>query len=146
MGFDIDEITNASLYMKSDDGSYDKLCDISDVTTITEDDLVCPEQYELNKKYTAPIFNGYEGSLEYNIEQDLDIIGNIFGIDMSKKPDAYDIVYSYAVQVRKHKKKRINKKWAKKYGYKIVHKISKGWVLAYHEDGTFEFVKEYKND
>lgn len=34
----------------------------------------------------------------------------------------FDITYASPrqVQVRKHKKKRINKKWAKRYGYKTV--------------------------
>lgn len=41
---------------------------------------------------------------------------------IGKMPDKYDIDYSIYVQVRKHKKKRINKKWAKRYGYKCVTK------------------------
>ena len=44
-------------------------------------------------------------------------------------------------QKRKHKKKRINKKWAKRYGYKCVTKTTKGWKLKTYKDGSFEFVK-----
>ena len=29
------------------------------------------------------------------------------------------VLYDEKVQIRKHKKKRINKKWIKRYGYKI---------------------------
>ena len=71
---------------------------------------------------------------------------------IGKMPDKYDnelkvgdkAVYfevdSY-VQARKHKKKRINKKWAKRYGYKCVTKTIKGWKLKTYTDGSFEFIK-----
>jgi len=37
------------------------------------------------------------------------------------------IVTDTDIQVRKHKKRRINKKWAKKYGYKKLVVESGGW-------------------
>ena len=52
-----------------------------------------------------------------------------------------DIQYVKVVQARKHKKKRINKKWLKRYGYKKVIVNSKGWNVKTHTDGTVEFVK-----
>lgn len=42
----------------------------------------------------------------------------VLGVDISKTPDAYKIQVTKPVQRRKHKKKRINKKWLKKYGYR----------------------------
>ena len=45
------------------------------------------------------------------------------------------------VQARTHKKKRINKKWAKRYGFKCVTKTTKGWKLKTYKDGSFEFIK-----
>jgi hypothetical protein len=68
----------------------------------------------------------------------------LFGIDKANKPDAYDITYVKIVQCRKHKRKRINKKWAKIYGYKQVNVTSKGWQLNTYTDGTFEFKKDIK--
>lgn len=65
----------------------------------------------------------------------------IFGVDMSNLPDAYDIQFVKIAQARKHRKKRINKKWLKKYGVKQVLVSSKGWKLQTHTDGTYEFVK-----
>lgn len=53
----------------------------------------------------------------------------------------YDIKYKKVVQARKHKKKRINKKWLKRYGYKMIHVTSKGWKLIVNSDGLLEFVK-----
>ena len=38
-------------------------------------------------------------------------------------------------------KKRINKKWIKRYGYKKVIVNSKGWNVKTYTDGTVEFVE-----
>lgn len=65
----------------------------------------------------------------------------IFGVDMSNLPDAYDIQFVKIVQARKHRKKRINKKWLKRYGVKQILVNSKGWKLQTHTEGTYEFVK-----
>ena len=61
----------------------------------------------------------------------------------SEFPEMFDIEYPKIVQARKHRKKRINKKWLKKYGYKQVKVRSKGWkIRTYADDGTWEFVKD----
>lgn len=66
---------------------------------------------------------------------------NVLSKLIGKMPDEYDIDYSIYVQARKHRKKRINKKWAKIYGYKCVTKTTKGWKLKTYTDGSFEFIK-----
>lgn len=43
------------------------------------------------------------------------------------------------VQVKTHKKKRINKKWAKRYGYKTVYEIKKAKVMDVTIDNVVEF-------
>lgn len=53
----------------------------------------------------------------------------------------YDIKYKKVVQARKHKKKRINKKWLKRYGHRIITVTSKGWELTTNADGYLEFVR-----
>ena len=58
-----------------------------------------------------------------------------------KIPEKFDVAYDVLVQRRKHKKKRINKKCAKRYGYKCVTKTTKGWKLKTYKDCSFEFVK-----
>lgn len=63
------------------------------------------------------------------------------GIDSTKLPDAYDIQFLKIVQARKHKKRRINKKWSKKYGVKTVLVKAKGWKINHNIDGTVEFIK-----
>lgn len=65
------------------------------------------------------------------------------GVDLSGIPDAYNVHVIKCVPIRRHKKKRINKKWNKKYGikYRSATVTVKGWKLKSYQDGTFEFVK-----
>lgn len=64
-----------------------------------------------------------------------------FGVDSSKLPDSYDIQFIKLVQARKHKKKRINKKWIKRYGYKQKLFETKGWKIKTYTDDGIEFIK-----
>lgn len=48
----------------------------------------------------------------------------MLSIDISNGPDAYAIQYIKIIRARKHKKKRINKKWLKRYGYRYCLKKS----------------------
>ena len=45
------------------------------------------------------------------------------------------------VQARKHKKRKINKKWLKRYGYKQIIVKSKGWKMKTDTNGNVEFIK-----
>ncbi len=64
----------------------------------------------------------------------------ILGIDESQLPDAYVTQTQVPVQCRKHKKKRINKKWLKKYGCKWKTVTIRGWGITMRKDGTIEFI------
>ena len=44
----------------------------------------------------------------------------------------FDVTFKIPVQVRKHKKKRINKKWLKKYGVKMVEHTIKNARLEHN--------------
>lgn len=79
-------------------------------------------------------------TIDFTTDEKVDI-NKILGLDVAQMPDSYDIQYVKIVQARKHKKKRINKKWFKRYGYKKVIVNSKGWNIKIHTDGTVEFVK-----
>lgn len=79
-------------------------------------------------------------TMEFTTDETVDT-NKILGLDIAQMPDSYDIQYVKIVQARKHKKKRINKKWLKRYGYKKVIVNSKGWNVKTHTDGTVEFVK-----
>mgnify|MGYP003306981713 FL=1 len=62
---------------------------------------------------------------------------------LQKKPNTFDLQYTAMVQARRHKKKRINKKWLKRYGYKKQQMTSKGWELSTYntQTGEVEMVK-----
>lgn len=66
----------------------------------------------------------------------------LFGIDMTNQSDAYDVRFIKLVQARKHKKRRINKKWLKRYGYKQMIVESKGWKVRTDTDNNVEFIKD----
>lgn len=66
----------------------------------------------------------------------------VLEVDTSNVPDAYSILLTKPIQRRKHKKKRINKKWLKKYGYKLLVDYKDNWRINSYKDGVYEFVKE----
>lgn len=80
-------------------------------------------------------------SNEVTFEINSSDISNILLDQITAMPDTCDIEYEKRVQARRHKKKRINKKWLKRYGYKTVRIKSKGWKMHTCEDGSFELVK-----
>ena len=118
-----------------------------------------------NDNVIAELDNVDEIALTSSMTEERDILGNVgnikkgemtlsfastiekmvlfkaLGFDMSKTPDAYKISVTKQVQRRKHKKKRINKKWLKKYGYEILVDFRDGWHIKSYTDGHYEFVK-----
>jgi len=80
-------------------------------------------------------------SLSIDISIDAISLISLIGVDVSNAPDKYNFQIMKVKQARKHKKKRINKKWIKRYGYKQILVDSKGWKLKTHTDGSYEFVK-----
>lgn len=56
--------------------------------------------------------------LSATCEINLDVLNKILGADITNSDDAWAFHYTKLVQRRKHKKHRINKKWAKRYGFK----------------------------
>lgn len=82
-------------------------------------------------------------TMTFNSDEPIDTeeFYRILGIDTANMPDAYDIQYIKFVQARKHKKRRINKKWLKRYGYKQMIVDSKGWKIKRDANGSVEFIK-----
>lgn len=66
---------------------------------------------------------------------------SMLGLDTVDFPNKYNIEFNVLVQKRRHKNKRINKKWAKMYGYEIANQKSKGWHILAKSDGSIEFLK-----
>lgn len=63
---------------------------------------------------------------------------------LPKQLNTFDLQYTIMTQSRKHRKKRINKKWLKRYGYKEHQVISKDWRVGKYntQTGECELIKE----
>lgn len=111
-----------------------------DVTTGRELNNLDSYEVEKETQFGNYMRQNTSMAMEFTIEGTVDI-NKILGLDIVQMPDSYDIQYVKIVQARKHKKKRINKKWLKRYGYKKVIVNGKGWNIKTYTDGTIEFVK-----
>ncbi len=108
------------------DKPYTGCVDEDMLSGFLEEENVSLKEYLTNRKYVV-------------IQKET--LFKVLGVDISKTPDAYKIQVTKPVQRRKHKKKRINKKWLKKYGYKILVDFRDGWHIKSYADGHYEFVK-----
>lgn len=74
---------------------------------------------EYAKRFSAPMSADAEVSFKCDI--DTSLFAKLIGIDLANGQDATcaSMIFqkAYQVQRKHHKKKRINKKWAKRYGY-----------------------------
>lgn len=100
------------------------------------------EEWFLRKRYSKKTCE-----ISFNTDNPANnALKKILGFDRSNAPDAYDVQFIEAVQARKHKKKRINKKWEKRYGYKpIAVATCKGWQMESFTDGDVVFTSLTRN-
>ena len=74
---------------------------------------------EYVKRFTSPMSADAEISFECDI--DTSMFAKLIDVDLAQGRDATcaSVIFQkpYRVQRKRHKKKRINKKWAKRYGY-----------------------------
>ena len=130
------EMKNGTLFFQDNDGSnvlaLDNIDETALTSNVTEEIDILGDVKNIKKGETTLSFTS-------TIEKET--LFKVLGVDMSKTPDAYKISVTKPVQRRKHKKKRINKKWLKKYGYKILADFRDGWHIKSYADGHYEFVK-----
>lgn len=114
---------------------------IEDVNVMSE--IKTDYARDKNENKVLSFRNNPTHTMTFNTDNPIDTeeFYKILGIDMANMPDAYDIQFVKFVQTRKHKKRRINKKWLKRYGYKQMIVDSKGWKMKSDMDGNVEFVK-----
>lgn len=79
-------------------------------------------------EYITSIDCPLSASEEVSFECEVDVpkFSQLMGVDLARNGDLTGFTVEcnapHLVQIRRHRKKRINKKWAKRYGYKIVLK------------------------
>ena len=124
------EITGGGLYL-SDGTKFMELSNIDDVSM----DIT----HEISDKEFCRFNNSMSCELTFdNSYVDEELLNKMTTVDPSKCMFITSI--PYAVQVRKHKKKRINKKWAKKYGYRLNFIEGKTRDTTYNtKTGEFDF-------
>lgn len=57
------------------------------------------------------------------------------------KKSKFNLEYKKMVQCRKHRKKRINKKWAKRYGYKPITVKLRDVEIKFVDEYTFNILE-----
>lgn len=130
------EMKTGTLFFKDNDGN--NVLALDNVDEIALNSNVIEEKDILGN--VENIKKG-ETTLSFTSTIEKKTLFKVLGVDISKTPDAYKISFTKPVQRRKHKKKRINKKWLKKYGYKILVDFRDGWHIKSYADGHYEFVK-----
>ena len=87
---------------------------------------------------------------EMSFEMDLNVPAfmKLTGIDIAQGTDATAATLigrtPYQIQRRRHKKKRINKKWAKRYGYVTKFREYRLENVEIHQDGDrLNFIGDY---
>lgn len=97
--------------------------------------------FDYEKKTLLSFADSPTFTLSFNTPIDTSNLMLSLGVDISNAPDKYNFQIMKVKQARKHKKKRINKKWIKRYRYEQILVDCKGGKLKTHTDGTYEFVK-----
>ena len=128
MNFEID-----SAYLYNSDGVI--LMDVSD-TAITTAEV--NEEAEKFEKTLYPLNKKLE------ISATLETTPGVFD-ELTRRVDSnkFTIKYTKYVQARKHHKKRINKKWLKKYGYKEKIFFIDGLNITHKEINTEGDICQY---
>lgn len=95
---------------------------INDLTNISFDNCEIPEYIS-----GLHIADPTAGELTFDCDVNLDMAKRIFGLDLANSgmSCSMELQSPYQIQKRRHKKKRINKKWAKRYGYITIFKSVK---------------------
>lgn len=133
------EFNNIYLIDTETGKEFTKIKDIREVNITVESHT----DYDLNPHEMIEQTSHTKAEMTFNMNNPMDTeeFYKMIGFDSTKMPDAYDIQLQKIVQVRKHKKRRINKKWLKRYGVRTVLVESKGWTIRNNADGTVEFIK-----
>ena len=113
MGFEINEITNVSF---STDGGQTYI-PVSGAIDISDKEIEVPANTTFYKAKEA----SFTSTFDMNNE-----LWKLLMKDVINNPNRYELHYVTQEQNRKHKKRRINKKWLKKYGTHPVEHVYKG--------------------
>lgn len=134
MNFKIDRIKDFNCINMETSDSF-KLSD-----TMIEVDTFSPNPDEI---VSLERINNPDRVANFTCENAMINVNLLAKLFMQEKSNTFDIQYTIMVQARRHKKKRINKKWLKRYGYKQQQMIDNDWKLGEYnaQTGEVEMVK-----
>lgn len=75
-------------------------------------------------------FDKCKSTVEFNASFNTQLVEHL--LQPTRDSNKFDVTFKIPVQVRKHKKKRINKKWLKKYGVTMVEYTVKNARLEHN--------------
>ncbi len=111
-----------------------------DLDFTREIDIWSPDEH-VQETYNFPLKNS--GSLSYDINaEDLSFLNKLTQQWTPPETFWFEHEMPIMIQARWHKKKRINKKWLKRFGVRLdtVRRRDEGQVLTYNQDsGELEF-------
>lgn len=97
---------------------YNVIPEVSTLSTDTTDDFPIYPKGSINNPQTATFECELEGTIDISALDDL--LDAVAPPTEDSKTFTLQYNGTYPEQIRRHKKKRINKKWAKRYGYRKV--------------------------
>lgn len=126
------ELSNGTLYMMEPSGKQYELGNISN-GLVEIDTLSADERPNISYSFTKDISASFETSLEISA-QDLSFLY----VPTLKQSEIFDIEHNVPIltQAKWHKKRRINKKWLKRYGMKsdTVKMRAKARTMSYNTE------------
>ena len=133
--FRLGDVISGGMYLNGE-----KILDITDAyMPLSANDEMKVDIETSNIRYICDIDSDWSSTMSLTLDNNYDVISQL--LDLDKTPDSWNISYPVEIQAKKHRKRRINKKWLKRYGYKTIMRESNGWKLNNYTDGTFELSK-----
>ena len=129
-----DKVEQASLYSKESGETFTKICNINDIHHINP---ISMQDTDNSMTYVDDILKSQE---IYKIKAQIDDINKTFADWLSKTVYSYKVICTTIKhQKRRHHKYRINKKWAKRYGYTYMEVQNEPIIFM---DGTIYCTKD----
>lgn len=137
---------NGTLFFSNKDtGAEFSLGEVHSLNIVTESRAEVDYLYNPNPPLVSNCTR--ESTMTLNMDKNgMESFVNFIGLDLTNCPSTYCLSFHLPVQVRKHRKRRINKKWAKRYGYRFVLINCDDWRIIKNdlETGEVEFRKEVR--
>jgi len=112
-----------------------------EIMSLNSDDIIATTEFSAEQKPPVIISGAFKQSASLTIDN-IDLSDNfkkLFAMpSLDKFTAEFDGNVPMLVQAKTHKKKRINKKWLKRYGMKVVYKKAHGKMINLTADDCYD--------